>query len=274
MTDSTPGHVQLGDPGDLRQTGETRAIALFYERAPWPRPMAFPFRQQVHQQDLARPWRWLASLLISALLLLGSASPAMALAVGDLPALPPSTHVLDQAQVLSRAASGDIEKALAALDADHLDAHLITIDRLDYGVSLDQLGQQLLQKWRAAAPDQPRLLVLLDTQTRSASLVADPSVERQLTPDLLRSTARTTMALPLRSGERYRQATLDGLERLSTVLAGGDDPGEPLEETVTAPASTIPSKEETANSNAFTWIVALLAVGTIVPMLTWWIFSR
>jgi len=232
--------------------------------------VALDFRQ-LYQ---AQPWVWLTSLLVSAWLLLGAAWPAMALAVGDLPALPPTNHVLDQAQVLSRAASGDIEKALTALEADHLDAELITIDRLDYGVSLDQLGQQLLQKWHDAAPDQPRLLVLLDTQTRSAALVADPSVERQLTPDLLRSTARTTMALPLRSGDRYRQATLDGLERLATVLAGGDDPGEPVEETVTPPASTVPTREETAKSNAFTWIVALLAVGTIVPMLTWWIFSR
>ena len=270
MADPTPWHRPLGDPGGLRQTGGIRAIALLLERAPWPRPVALLFRKQYQ----ARPWAWLTSLLISAWLLLGAAWPAMALAVADLPALPTTTHVLDRAQVLSRAASGDIEKALAALEADHLDAQLITIDRLDYGVSLDQLGQQLLQKWHDAAPDQPRLLILLDTQTRAASLVADPSVERQLTPDLLRSTARTTMALPLRSGDRYRQATLDGLQRLATVLAGGEDPGEPVEETVTAPASTIPTHEETAKSNAFTWIVALLAVGTIVPMLTWWIFSR
>jgi uncharacterized protein len=270
MADPIPRHRLLGDPGGLRQTGDTRAIALLFERAPWPHPMAPLFRKQ----DQPRPWSWLTSLLISALLLFGPAWPALALAVGDLPPLPPTSHVLDRAQVLSRAASGDIEKALAALEADHLDAQLITIDRLDYGVSLDQLGQQLLQKWRDAAPDQPRLLVLLDTQTRAASIVADPSVERQLTPDLLRSTARTTMALPLRSGERYRQAILDGLERLATVLAGGEDPGEPVEQIVTAPASTIPSQEETAKSNAFTWIVALLAVGTIVPMLTWWIFSR
>ena len=270
MADPTPWHRALGDPGGLRQTGGNRAIALLLERAPWPRPVAFLSCQQYQ----ARAWGWLTSLLVSAWLLIGAASPVMALAVGDLPALPPKTHVLDLAQVLSRAASGDIEKALAALEADHLDAQLITIDRLDYGVSLDQLGQQLLKKWHDAAPDQPRLLVLLDTQTRAASLVADPSVERQLTPDLLRSTARTTMALPLSSGDRYRQATLDGLERLATVLAGGEDPGEPVEETVTAPATTIPTQEETAKSNAFTWIVALLAVGTIVPMLTWWIFSR
>jgi len=270
MADPAPWHLPLGDPGGLRQTGDNRAIALFLERAPWPRPMAPLFRPQ----NQAGAWGWLASLLISTLLLFGAGAPAIALAVGDLPALPPTGHVLDRAQVLSRAASGDIEKALAALEADHLNAQLITIDRLDYGVSLDQLGQQLLQKWHDAAPDQARLLLLLDTQTRAAAIVADPSVERQLTPDLMRSTARTTMALPLRSGDRYRQATLDGLERLATVLAGGEDPGEPVEQTVTAPASTIPTQEETAKSNASTWIVALLAVGTIVPMLTWWIFSR
>jgi uncharacterized membrane protein YgcG len=74
-------------------------------------------RHQIRHQVQARPWGWLGSLLISALLLLGSGAPAMALAVRDLPALPPTNHVLDRAQVLSRAASGDIEKALAALEA-------------------------------------------------------------------------------------------------------------------------------------------------------------
>lgn len=38
--------------------------------------------------------------------------------------------------------------------------------------------------------------------------------------------------------------------------------------------SNIPTKEETASSNGFTWIIVLLAVGTVVPMLTWWVFSR
>jgi uncharacterized protein len=270
MADSTPWFEVLGDPSDLRQTGGNRAIALLLERALRPHPMAPVF----HRQDKAAPWLWLTSLLLSALVFFAPVAAAFALAAADLPDQAPSTRVLDRAGVLSRAANADIEKALSALEADHLEASLITIDRLDYGLSLDELGQQVLQKWRQATPEQARLLLLLDTQTRAATIVADPSVERQLTPDLLRSTARTTMALPLRRGDRYRQATLDGLERLSTVLAGGDDPGEPVEETVTAPARTIPTQEETAQSNAFTWIVVLLAVGTIVPMLTWWIFSR
>jgi uncharacterized protein len=41
-----------------------------------------------------------------------------------------------------------------------------------------------------------------------------------------------------------------------------------------AVVSNIPSREDTAGSNAFTWVVVLLVVGTVVPMLTWWVFSR
>jgi uncharacterized protein len=38
--------------------------------------------------------------------------------------------------------------------------------------------------------------------------------------------------------------------------------------------SNIPTREETANSKGFQWVIVLLVVGTIVPMLTWWVFSR
>jgi uncharacterized protein len=82
------------------------------------------------------------------------------------------------------------------------------------------------------------------------------------------------MALPLREGNRYRQATVAGLERLATVLRGGEDPGEPQPSEEAAVVSNIPSHEETVESNGFTWVVVLLVVGSVVPMLTWWVFSR
>ena len=82
------------------------------------------------------------------------------------------------------------------------------------------------------------------------------------------------MGVPLRDGARYRQASLDALQRLQTVLAGGEDTGSPVvQERLTLP-SNIPTREQTAASNAFTWVIVLLVVGTIVPMLTWWVFSR
>jgi uncharacterized protein len=219
-------------------------------------------------------------LLLSSTLLLGlPLAAAQALSLTDLPASPPASRVLDEADVFSRASRTEIERQLGALAAKRVDARLITINRLDYGVSLQQLGQQLVDRWSTPSGEDgstatPLLLLLIDSQTKAAAVVAAPALQRQLPADLLRSTARTTMALPLREGDRYRQASLDGLQRLAIVLDGADDPGEPVIEDAAVVPTNIPTREETASSNAFTWVIVLLVVGTIVPMLTWWVFSR
>jgi uncharacterized protein len=220
-----------------------------------------------------------AWVLVVPLVLCAPEGAAWALAVGDLPPEPPATHVLDTADVLSRAGNAEIERLMDTFSSDRVDARLVTVGRLDYGLSLDQLGQDLVDRWGTSrqgsnASASPLLLLLIDTTTRAASIVAAPGLERQLPTDLLRSTARTTMAQPLREGQRYRQATVDALQRLSTVLEGGEDPGEPVVQEAQVVASNIPSQEETRSSNAFTWVVVLLVVGTLVPMLTWWVFSR
>lgn len=226
-------------------------------------------------------WVRLLAPLLMALLILVPAGGGLALSVKDLPETPPTAAVLDAADVLSRATRGEIEKQLEGFRGERVDARLITLPRLDYGLNLDQLGQQLLERW-SSAPDavsgaplqDPLLLVLVDTQTKSAAVVAADALQRQLPTELLRSTARSTMAIPLREGNRYRQASLDGLTRLATVLRGGEDPGEPEAPAEAVVTTNIPSREETKNSKGFTWIVVLLVLGSVVPMLTWWVFSR
>lgn len=224
--------------------------------------------------------RWGHQLLWTLALVLGlsvGVGPALAVSANDFPLTPPSNHLLDQANVFSRSSSAEVENQLEALSAERVDARLLTINRLDYGLTLNHLGQQLLERWSPSGSDgvdSNQLLLLIDTKTKSAAVVASPTLERQLPPDLLRSTARSTMAQPLREGDRYRQATVDGLDRLSTVLRGGDDPGESVIEEAPVVPTNIPTREETQSSNAFTWVVVLLVVGTVVPMLTWWVFSR
>jgi uncharacterized protein len=226
---------------------------------------------QPRRQPLARRgWAILASLV----LWFAAAAPAMAVSVDSFPAAPPPQRVLDRAEVLSRAANTEVSRQLEALAAERVDAHLITLTRLDYGLSLPQLGQQLLERWRAAGGGDGQLLFLIDSQTNTAAVVTSPALEGQLSPGLLRSTARTTMAQPIRDGARFRQASLDGISRLQTVLQGGEDPGEPIVAEAEVLPSNVPTREETAESNAFTWVVVLLVVGTVVPMATWWVFSR
>ena len=221
--------------------------------------------------------RLLATVAALVLLLLPVA-PAQALSAAALPATPPANHVLDEADLLSRAASIDVSRALEALGSDDLLTSWVSVPRLDYGVSLTQFGADLVQRWQAdsdPSDGRQQLLFLVDAQTNGTAIVATPALQERLSPQLLTSTARTTMAQPLREGGRYRQGSLAAINRLQIVLSGGEDPGPPqvASATTVSPVS-VPSREETLSSNAFTWVVVLLVVGTVVPMLTWWVFSR
>jgi len=182
--------------------------------------------------------------------------------------------VLDSADVLSRAASGDVNQRLEQFSELGVDARLVTLRRLDYGVSLETLGEELLQQWQDEASRDGLLLLLIEAQNNSAAVVASPALLEQLPSTLLSSTAISTMGLPLREGSRYRQASLDALSRLEVVLNGGEDPGPPQLVERMPVETNIPTKEETESSNAFLWVVVLLVVGTLVPMITWWVFSR
>lgn len=215
----------------------------------------------------------LAALFIGFTITLMPAA-ALAIAASGLPAAAPQERILDTADVLSRAAISELSKTLESFVAERVDAHLITVNRLDYGLSLPQFGNQVLERWSESGGEQNQLLFLIDSQTNSAAVVTSPSLDTQLDASLLRSTARSTMAQPIREGGRYRQGSLDAMTRLLTVLQGGEDPGEPITTEVVSQPTNIPTKEETQSSNAFTWVVVLLTVGTIVPMLTWWVFSR
>ncbi|MCX5930587.1 MAG: TPM domain-containing protein [Cyanobacteria bacterium] len=219
--------------------------------------------------------RLLAVLTALVIPLLVAAPVAWAVGVRDLPTPPASQHLIDTANLFSRSTSAELEHRLADLESDHVQARLLTVPRLDYGLELEALGQQELEAWSSAEPSEDsELLVLIDAQTNTAAVVASPDLLEQLPASLLHDTADSTMAVPLRLGIRYRQASLDALDRLSTVLHGGEDPGPPLQETAAPVVTNIPTREETANSNGFQWVIVLLAVGTIVPMLTWWVFSR
>ena len=216
-------------------------------------------------------------LLIAASLCFFLAVPAgFALSPQDLPAQPPDKAVLDSADVLSRAGKNEIETRLNQLESSKVDARVITVRKLDYGLSLTGFGEELVERWsnNDNTSERPLILFLEETQNKQAAIVVSAELSDQLPDALLRSTARTTMSQPMRDGERFRQASMDGIERIAVVLNGGEDPGPPIQIERTTLPTNVPTVEETSESNAFTWVIVLLVVGTIVPMATWWVFSR
>ena len=59
------------------------------------------------------------------------------------------------------------------------------------------------------------------------------------------------------------------------TIMGEADEGQRLKMIMTvAVVSNVPTKEETEESNALIWVAVLLVLGTLVPMATWWVFSR
>ena len=217
--------------------------------------------------------RWAGVIAVALLALVVAVPAAMAIAPAELGAIRPTERVIDDADVFSRASRSELESRLEALTEDRVDAHVITVRRLDYGYSLDAFGDQLVENWSSSGQE-PLLLLLLETQNKRAAIVTEDSLQAQLPPALLKSTARTTMSIPLREGDRYRQASLDGINRLAVVLGGGEDPGPPEEIVRTTLPTNIPTQAETEESNATTWVIVLLVLGTIIPMATWWVFSR
>jgi len=220
--------------------------------------------------------RQLSAFLLTCALVLGGLSlapAAWATGVAEFPGQAPTSHVIDSADLLSRSANTELDRRLESFGGPELEARLVTLRRLDYGLSLDALGQGLLERWATAgSPDQ--LLLLIESQNNSAAVVASQGLRERLSPELLSSTAISTMGLPLREGARYRQASLDALDRLGAVLNGQADPGPPQLQERLPIETNIPTREETASSNALLWVVGLLVVGTLVPMITWWVFSR
>ena len=217
--------------------------------------------------------RWLWGLFLLALVAL--MPPAMALTAADFPAAPPmQERVLDQGEVFSRAAAGELNRHLGQLTSYGVEANLVTLERVDYGSTPATVAADLLEQWRQQDPRE-RLVALVETRTGQVAVVASPSLAKRLPDGLLDSTAEDTMAGQLRRGEGYRVTVLRGLQRLDAVLAGGADPGPPvLEAAMPAARSNVPSHEETITSNALIWVAVLLGLGTVIPMLTWWVFSR
>ena len=216
---------------------------------------------------------WLWGLFLLGLVVL--APPSMALTAADFPSAPPvQERVVDQAEVFSRAAAGELNRHLSELTSYGVEANLVTLGRVDYGSTPVAVATDLLERWQQQDP-QERLVALVETRTGQVAVVASPALAKRLSPSLLDSTAEDTMAGQLRRGEGYRLTMLRGIQRLDTVLAGGEDPGPPvLEAAMPAARSNVPSHEETAASNALTWVAVLLGLGTVIPMLTWWVFSR
>lgn len=212
-------------------------------------------------------------VLFLALVLLGiQVSPALATGVYDLPTLAAGsgTFLIDQAEAVSLAnenrLNGDLKKLAQSTGQE---VRFVVIRRLDFDTTIDGFVDDLFRRWYPDPENQGnQTLLVLDTLTNSTALRRGENAAILLNDQIVDSLLRETIAVPLKDGAKYNQALIEADKRLSAVLSGQTDPGPPAIEEISL-EGTFASAEETDDANATVWVVLLLALATLIPMVTY-----
>lgn len=201
-------------------------------------------------------------------------SPAQATSVRDIPFLATDNvaGVVDQAKVLSRSTNTTLTKNLQKLAQEtQQQVHLVTIDRLDYGETLDGFTADLFSRW-FPTPEQQANQVLLVMNTLTNKGAIQQGDEVSLDGAIAQSIAGETLVAPLIQGSKYNQAFIDAGERLVAVLSGQPDPGAPQLVADLNIEATFTDAEDTDTRSATVWVVVFLIVATIIPMVTYFAY--
>jgi uncharacterized protein len=224
------------------------------------------------------PWigRCLRSLSLSVLPVLLALSlnlaPAWATGIYDLPIVGAgsTTYLIDQADSISLAnenrLNGDLKKLAQTTGQE---VRFVVIRRLDFDSTIDGFADQLFERWYPDGEAQRnQTLLVLDTLTNSTALRQGEGAQALLTEDIADSLLRETIAVPLKDGAKYNQALIEADKRLGAVLSGQADPGPPTVQAVSL-EGTFATAAETDDKSATVWVVVLLALATLIPMVTY-----
>jgi uncharacterized protein len=216
-----------------------------------------------------RPWLGVLSVLW---LMLSWATPGWATGVYDLPQLTAGsdTYLLDQAEAISLANEGKLNGDLKRLaQKTGQEVRFVVIRRLDFDQTIDGFADDVFTQWYPTPEEQAnQTLLVLDTLTNSTALRQGSASQALLDEAIATSLLEETLAIPLRDGGKYNQALLAADKRVSAVLAGQPDPGPPQVQEISL-EGTFTTAEETDDRSATVWVVVLLALATLIPMVTY-----
>ena len=206
--------------------------------------------------------------------------PAQATAIYEIPVVSAGVPiwVVDKADVLSLSTKGAVKGALEQLAKQTgKEVRFVTLHRLDYGETIQTFTDKLFKKWFTTEAEQAnQALIVLDNVTNTIGIHTGTDVQSTLTDAIATSITTETMQVPLRNGNKYNQAVGDAADRLVAVLSGQADPGPPVVVSTPEVGRTYLKAEETeANRTNFLVVVlGLLAIATVVPMATWWLYQN
>jgi len=181
---------------------------------------------------------------------------------------PRTSYLIDDASVLSRTSRDDINNRLSDLyQRTGYKLVVVTVRKLEFDPDVFGFSEKLFNKWYKSNQSSKNGLLLVVTAGKDGALVGGDSFMKSLGEDLVDSVVSDNIAV-FTEEEKFNEATLSSIERITAVLNGKDDPGAP-QRSKSVRKRTYKTREETDRVKPVTGaiVITLLIIAFVVPML-------
>lgn len=177
-------------------------------------------------------------------------------------------YLVDDAGLLSRASAGTLAGELKALEAQtgyHL--NVVTVKKLVFEQDPFAFGDKVLETWYPTLEQgNNKGNLLLVKNTKEGAIVGGPAFLKAVGNDVLDSVLSKN--IPYNTAEeKYGEALISSVKRISAVLEGKEDPGPPTRFEKNK-AATYKTKEETNEKRDIfsNVVIGLLVISFVAPM--------
>ena len=177
-------------------------------------------------------------------------------------------YIVDDGQLLSRAASGSINSRLKELEeATGYHVNVITVRKLVFEQDPFAFGDKVLETWYPTLEEgNNKGNLLLVKNTKEGAVVGGPAFLKGVGNDVLDSILSKNIPINL-DDEKYGEALTSSVDRIVAALEGKADPGPPVKYEKSR-EKTYKTKEETNEKREIfsNVVIGLLVISFVVPM--------
>ena len=177
-------------------------------------------------------------------------------------------YIVDDGQLLSRAASGSINSRLKELEeATGYHVNVITVRKLVFEQDPFAFGDKVLETWYPTLEEgNNKGNLLLVKNTKEGAVVGGPAFLKGVGNDVLDSILSKNIPINLED-EKYGEALTSSVDRIVAALEGKADPGPPVKYEKSR-EKTYKTKEETNEKREVfsNVVIGLLVISFVVPM--------
>ena len=177
-------------------------------------------------------------------------------------------YIVDDSQLLSRAASGSINSRLKELEeTTGYHVNVITVRKLVFEQDPFAFGDKVLETWYPTLEEgNNKGNLLLVKNTKEGAIVGGPAFLKGVGNDVLDSILSKNIPINL-DEEKYGEALTSSVDRIVAALEGKADPGPPVKYEKSK-EKTYKTKEETNEKREIfsNVVIGLLVISFVVPM--------